>query len=69
MPGRRRAGDPGQSCLTAIGRLHLQQIVTYQPGSRYWPPQWAETSLYLALAPALLPAGFCFAWTLRRLTG
>jgi hypothetical protein len=61
------SGGPWQSCLTAIGKLHLQQTVTYQPGSRYWPLQWAETSLYLALA--LLLAGFCFVWTRRRLTG
>jgi hypothetical protein len=41
--------------------------VTYQPGGRYWPLQWAETSLFLALA--LLLAWFCFVWTRRRLTG
>jgi hypothetical protein len=57
---------PWQSCLTAIGKLHLQQTVTYQPASRYWPLQWAETSLFLTLA--LLLAGCCFVWTRRRLT-
>jgi hypothetical protein len=61
------SGSPSQSCLTALGRLHLRQAVTYQPPSRYWPLQWAETSLFLALA--LLLAGFCFVWTRRRLTG
>jgi hypothetical protein len=61
------SGGPWQSCLTALGKLHLRQAVTYQPTSHYWPLQWAETSLFLALA--LLLAGFCFAWTRRRLTG
>jgi hypothetical protein len=60
------SGDPWQSCLTALGKLHLHQAVTYQSASRYWPLQWAETSLFLALA--LLLAGCCFVWTRRRLT-
>ena len=61
------SGGPWQSCLTALGRLHLRQAVTYQPASHYWPLQWAETSLFLAVA--LLLAGFCLVWTRRRLTG
>jgi hypothetical protein len=32
--------------------------VTYQPASRYWPFQWAETGIYLVLSLAL--AGYCF---------
>ena len=44
------SGGPWQSCLTALGRLHLRQAVTYQPTSHYWPLQWAETSLFLAVA-------------------
>jgi hypothetical protein len=34
--------------------------VTYQPASRYWAIQLAETAIYLALALAL--TGFCFWW-------
>lgn len=61
------ASGAWQACLTALGRLHLRQVVTYQPAGRYWPLQWAETSLFLALA--LLLAWFCFWWIRRRLPG
>ena len=43
--------------------LHLRQTVTYQPASRYWPLQWYETGIYLALALAL--AGLSL-WWIRR---
>ena len=56
-----------QACLSALGRLHLQQTVTYQPASRYWPLQWAESGIFMALA--LVLAGFCFWWIRRRLPG
>jgi hypothetical protein len=56
-----------QACLTALGRLHLQQMVTYQLASRYWALQWAETGIFVALA--LVLAGFCFWWIRRRLPG
>jgi hypothetical protein len=56
-----------QACLTALGKLHLQQMVTYQPASRYWALQWAETGIFVALA--LVLAGFCFWWIRRRLPG
>jgi hypothetical protein len=55
------------SCLAALGKLHLQEAVTYQPADRFWPLQWAETGVLLGLA--LLLAGFCFVWIRRRLTG
>jgi hypothetical protein len=47
-------------CLTSHG---IQIAVTYQPASRYWAFQWAETAIYVALALALV--GCCF-WTIRR---
>lgn len=53
------AGDPMQ-CLVSHG---IQVAVTYQPTSRYWAFQWAETGIYLALA--LILAGFC-SWRLTR---
>jgi hypothetical protein len=28
---------PGNSCQAYIESLHLRQIATYQPASRYWP--------------------------------
>jgi hypothetical protein len=51
---------PGGSCQAYIESLHLRQTVTYQPASRYWPLQWYETGIYLAVALAL--AGFCLWW-------
>lgn len=52
-------GDPTQ-CLASHG---IKIAVTYQPTSRYWPIQWTETGIYLALALAL--AGFCY-WRIGR---
>jgi hypothetical protein len=49
-----------QECIT---KLDIRQLVTYQPLDRYWPLQWIETLIFLALAVAL--AGFCF-WRVRR---
>jgi hypothetical protein len=56
-----------QACVSALGKLHLQQTVTYQPASRYWALQSAETAVLVALAIAL--AGFCFWWIRRHLPG
>jgi hypothetical protein len=50
----------GNSCQAYIESLHLRQTVSYQPASRYWPLQWFETGIYLALALTL--AGFCLWW-------
>jgi ABC-2 family transporter protein len=52
-----------RACDAAIARLHLHQVVTYQPASRFWELQWIETGLFLTLAFAL--AAFC-AWGLTR---
>ena len=54
-----------QACLAWIGRLHLRQVVTYEPASRFWDFQWAETTIFVVLALAL--AGFCI-WWIRRVT-
>jgi ABC-2 family transporter protein len=58
-------GKDGSSdaCDAALARLHLRQAVTYQPASRYWAFQGAETGLYFLLA--LLLAGFC-TWRVSR---
>jgi hypothetical protein len=72
--GRPAATEPGtqacgggdsttQSCQTYVAGLHLRQVETYQPASRYWPLQWYETGIYLAAA--LLLAGLCFLWIRR----
>jgi hypothetical protein len=46
------------ACPDYIKSLHLRQTVTYQPLSRYWPLQWYETAVYLAVA--LFLVGLCF---------
>jgi hypothetical protein len=50
-------------CLTSQG---IREAISYQPASRYWPFQWTETGIYLALALAL--AGYCFRRLGRRLS-
>src|SRR5580693_7335373 len=50
-------------CLTSQG---IREAISYQPASRYWPFQWTETAIYLALALAL--AGYCFRRLNRRLS-
>jgi hypothetical protein len=56
-----------QACNASIVRLHLRQVITYQPASRFWAFQGYETAIFLVLAVAL--AGFCAWWIRhRRLT-
>jgi hypothetical protein len=50
--------------IGCLGSHGIRESVTYQPASRYWPFQLAETGLYLALALAL--AGYCFRLLSRR---
>jgi hypothetical protein len=50
-----------QQCLQAAGAR--SQYITYQPADRFWPFQWIETSLYLAVS-ALAVA--LTAWWVRR---
>jgi ABC-type transport system involved in multi-copper enzyme maturation permease subunit len=51
--------------LACLAKQNLHFSVTYQPGSRYWPFQWIESSIFLALALAL--AGVCF-WRIPRVS-
>ena len=50
-------------CLASHG---IREAITDQPASRYWPLQWIETGIFLALALAL--AWLCFWWLGRRRT-
>jgi hypothetical protein len=62
-PGTRAAGsgaDPLASCLARHG---VKVAVSYQPASRYWELQSAETALYLALTVGL--GRLCY-WAVRR---
>ncbi|MFC0038208.1 ABC transporter permease [Actinomadura rayongensis] len=68
-PGGSRSAQPPEgrspiaACLAEINRLGYRQRLVYQPSSRYWAFQWAETGIFAVLAAGL--AGFCF-WTVRR---
>jgi hypothetical protein len=42
-----------QHCNSYLNSLHLRQLVSYQPASRFWPLQWLETAVYLVLAAGL----------------
>jgi hypothetical protein len=59
-------GSP-QACNASLGKLHLRQLITFQPASRYWAFQWYETAIFMALA--LLLVAYCY-WRVsrRRLT-
>jgi hypothetical protein len=48
-----------------IDSFHLRNVVSYQPASRYWPLQWTEAAIFVALAVAL--AVGCVWWVRRRL--
>lgn len=52
-----------QQCNAWLASKHLRQLVTFQPGSRFWAFQWYETAIFVLLAAAL--AVFC-AWRVRR---
>jgi ABC-type transport system involved in multi-copper enzyme maturation permease subunit len=50
-------------CLASHG---IREEISYQPASRYWAFQSAETAIYLA--PTLALAGYCFRRLNRRLS-
>jgi ABC-2 family transporter len=59
-------GEGPDACIQWLGSLGLREDLTYQPASHFWPLQWAEAGMFVAVA--LLLVGFCFWWTRRRLT-
>jgi hypothetical protein len=52
------ASGNASACDAYIASLHLRQTVTYEPASSYWPTQWYETAILLAVA--IILAGLCF---------
>ena len=48
---------------TCLNRLGYHQFVTYQPPSHYWPFQWIETGIFIAIGAALVAAAITY--TLR----
>jgi ABC-2 family transporter protein len=64
-----RAPAPATSLDACFARLTAEgyrQRVIYQPADHFWPLQWAETTLFLALSGLL--TWFCFWWTRHRLS-
>jgi ABC-type transport system involved in multi-copper enzyme maturation permease subunit len=45
-------------CFAQLTSAGYDQRLEYQPGSRFWPLQWLETAMFLALTGLL--AWFCF---------
>jgi len=57
------ADSESQACFDRLADEGYRQHVKYQPASRFWQLQLAETGVLLGLA--LLLTGFCF-WRIRR---
>ena len=47
-------GGDMTAALSCMQKAGYHQVITYQPGSRYWPFQGIETGVYLLLAAALI---------------
>jgi hypothetical protein len=64
--GIRVKGPPPRAfneCVTKIA-ANFHQVLTYQPASRFWPFQWIEGSIYLAVGLAL--CAFSYWWLRKR---
>lgn len=58
---------PGKGqCEEWIDSLGLRQDVEFHPDSHFWPLQWIETGILVAVTGLLI--GFCFWWIRRRAT-
>jgi hypothetical protein len=44
--------------LACMARLGYRSFTTYQPGYRFWPFQFIETGIFVALAAALIALTF-----------
>lgn len=53
-------------CLNRLDRMGYRQHVVSQPASHFWPLQWAESGLYVALSAVL--TALAFWWTRHRLS-
>jgi hypothetical protein len=59
------AQDALHQCGAKVAAV-FHEVVTYQPGSRYWAFQWLDLGIYVA--GALVLAGLSLWWVRRRLT-
>jgi len=53
-----------RGAVDCLGRLGYHQLVRFQPPSHYWPFQWIESGILVALAAGLLTVAVVY--TLRR---
>jgi ABC-type transport system involved in multi-copper enzyme maturation permease subunit len=64
--GEKLTNVPASALGAHLAKLDLHVTVAYQPASRFWSFQIAETAIFLAVALALV--AFCFWWVRRRLS-
>jgi hypothetical protein len=64
-PVKAEGPDKLDACFQRLDAEGYRQHLVYQPAKNFWPLQWAELALFLALSGLL--AGFCFWWTRHRL--
>ena len=50
--------DPSAAILSCLGKHGYAQYVTYQPADRYWPFQFIEAGIFVALAAAAIALAF-----------
>ena len=62
-PPTKTGAPPVSQVAACLAPYHLHQSVTFQPASHYWPLQWYETGIFLALAGGLSCTSF---WWIRR---
>ena len=62
IPSPARATSALQECITKVG-TSFHDVVTFQPGSHYWPLQWYEMAVYVGAACVL---GAVSLWWVRR---
>lgn len=58
IPATCQAADEVNSTLACMARLGYRSFTTYQPGYRFWPFQFIETGIFVALAAVLIAVTF-----------
>lgn len=61
---RKGVGPPGAEDCLRLATRSFHVLVSYQPANRYWPFQWMEAAIFVALAIAA--AAGCYWWVTRR---
>jgi hypothetical protein len=58
VPAACQGSGPMNSTIACMARLGYHSFATYQPGYRFWPFQFIETGVFVALAAALIAVTF-----------